>query len=123
MIFDGSNPNWAEVADRNEAINHHNATNSKVPCCGHDFWAQTKIMDFGDVVLCNRCQVYYAKIKHLPWIVKPSKGFRWQGNKLITYLFGNYHTNHLGFRGKNADYNFNRKDEYFMVAVPARVTD
>ncbi len=77
------NPDYKEVVERNKKINHHRATDSFVPCCGHDFWDDFKKMDYGDVVLCNRCSCYYAKIKHLPWVVESQR-------------FGPpYHTNHL----------------------------
>lgn len=37
--------------------------------CGHDFWDSVKGANYGDVLLCNRCHQYFAKIKHLPWVV------------------------------------------------------
>ena len=118
MIFDGKNPNYKEVAERNEGINRYRHTNSKIPICGHDFWDTARTMDYGDVVLCQRCQVYYAKIKNMPWVVKPSKDFHWRGSRLVSLVFGTFHTNHLGDAA-----NLNRKGDYFMTPVQARVTD
>jgi len=71
MIINGSRPDLNEAIKRAEIIaqKHHEGGHG-YPCCGHDFWDQVKRMEFGDVVMCNRCHVYYAKIKHLPWLVK-----------------------------------------------------
>lgn len=104
MIFEGKQPNLAEIADRNEAINEHQHTDSRIPCCGHDFWDAFRKAEFGDVVLCGRCQCYYAKIRNLPWICRP----KWDGQK--------YETNHLG-----DGFAFN--GYAWAVFVPARVTD
>ena len=104
MIINGKNPNMAKAVERNKKINHLANTNSFVPCCGHDFWETAKTLDYGDVIMCNRCHVYYAKIKHLPWLVE-EKGY---GTYRSREAKG-YHTNHLGGA--------------WFVPVPARVTD
>lgn len=71
MIINGTNPNLSEAIARAEIIaQKHREGGSGYPCCGHDFWDQVKRMEFGDVVMCNTCHVYYAKIKHLPWLIK-----------------------------------------------------
>lgn len=36
--------------------------------CSHDFWDRAKKAEYGDLLLCGRCQRYFAKIKHLPWV-------------------------------------------------------
>lgn len=36
--------------------------------CGHDFWGVAKTAEYGDLLLCGRCQRYFAKVKHLPWV-------------------------------------------------------
>ena len=101
MILNGKNPNMAAAAERNRLINEHAHTNSRSPCCGHDFWEQAKTMEFGDIIMCNRCHVYYAKIKHLPWITEKKA---WMKNE----IYG-YGTNHL--------------DGAWFTPVSARVTD
>ena len=102
MIINNSTEEQLKVtAERNKLIGEHERTNSRVPFCGHDFWEQAKKMDFGDIILCNRCNVYYAKIKHLPWIVEEKLGW---DNKVV-----GHHTNHL--------------DGCWFTPVTARVTD
>lgn len=103
MIFLCEQSELKAVAERNKLIKSH------VPCCGHDFWQQVKKMEYGDLVLCTRCKVFYAKIKHLPWICEPGKMFRWEKGKLKQFNVGDYHTNHLSGS--------------WLVPVPARVTD
>ena len=90
-----------EAAERNKLIGEHQRTNSRIPFCGHDFWKQAKTMEFGDIILCNRCKVYYAKIKHLPWIVEEKQ--------IVSGKIVGHHTNHL--------------DGSWFVPVTARVTD
>jgi hypothetical protein len=108
MIFDGQKTNLAEVARRNQAINEHRATDSRVPSCAHDFWDAFRKAEFGDIVLCNRCHCYYAKIKNLPWVTIHKK---WMSNEIMSYG-----TNHLG-----DGYVFS--DGAWAINVPARVTD
>jgi hypothetical protein len=73
MILNGKNPDLQEAIKNAERINEHHCTSGPYPCCGHDFWEQVKNMEFGDVIMCNRCHTYYAKIKHLPWLIKEKK--------------------------------------------------
>ena len=101
MILNGKNPNMAEAVKNNRRIGESMATRGPFPCCGHDFWEQAKTMEFGDVIMCNRCHTYYAKIKHLPWLVEKKE---WLGPKVV-----GYHTNHL--------------DGAWFAPVSARVTD
>lgn len=108
MIFDGKNVDWADVVHRNEKINHKACTDSCVPCCGHDFWDEFKKADFGDVILCHRCNCYYAKIKNLPWVVKKKK---WLTQEIV-----GYDTNHLGD-------GFAFSGTAWAVHVPVRITD
>lgn len=110
MIFDGKNPDYANVVKCQE----YKDSGGKIHC-GHDFWKQARKMDFGDVILCPRCNVYFAKIKHAPWVVKKTK---WLSNKVI-----GYGTNHLGFNGDSNDYMRRDNKEFFMVPVPVRVSD
>ncbi len=71
MIVNGSAPDLNEAIARGEiVIQKHREGGHGYPHCGHDFWEQVKKLDFGDVIMCNRCHVYYAKIRHLPWLVK-----------------------------------------------------
>ena len=39
--------------------------------CGHskDFWQEFKKSQFGDVIYCDRCGQFFARIKTLPWIL------------------------------------------------------
>jgi hypothetical protein len=62
MIFDGIKPNYFEVIENAEA--------KKTLVCKHDFWEKAVMMDFGDVILCQRCNQYFAKIKHIPWLIR-----------------------------------------------------
>lgn len=111
MIYDGKNPNYAEVAERQEYKDKGGSIS-----CGHDFWEQARKMEFGDVVLCHRCNQYFAKIRHMPWVVKKTE---WLSSKVT-----GYGTNHLGFRVERTtgDYMFQRKGEYFMTPIHVRVT-
>jgi hypothetical protein len=71
MIINGPRPDLNEAIARNEIIAQKRRDGGHgYPFCGHDFWEQVKKLDFGDVIMCNRCHVYYAKIRHLPWLVK-----------------------------------------------------
>jgi phage terminase large subunit GpA-like protein len=101
MILNGKNPNMAAAVDRNRQINASHHTRGPFPCCGHDFWEQAKTMEFGDIIMCNRCHCYYAKIKHLPWLVENKV---WMTNEIRGYS-----TNHLS--------------GCWFAPVSARVTD
>ena len=64
MIFDGIKPNYSEAIKSAE---------SSVPIrCRHEesFWEQIEKMDYGDVILCHRCNQYFTKIKTMPRIVR-----------------------------------------------------
>lgn len=62
MICEGRNP------DYNAVIKTAESKTSLV--CRHDFWPLTKLMDYGDIILCQRCGQYFTKIKHMPWIIR-----------------------------------------------------
>lgn len=94
----------AKAAERAHDMNERHKGNSPIPCCGHDWWEQMKTAEFGDVIMCNMCHVYYAKIKHLPWIVE-EKGYGESWNPKPK----GYHTHHL--------------NGAWFVPIPARVTD
>lgn len=64
MIYDGIKPNYGEVIKSAE---------STVPIrCRHEesFMEQASKMDYGDVILCHRCNLYFTKIKTMPRIVR-----------------------------------------------------
>ena len=64
MIHDGIKPNYAEVIKSAE---------SAVPIrCRHEdsFMEQAEKMDYGDVILCHRCNLYFTKIKTMPRVVR-----------------------------------------------------
>lgn len=46
-------------------------TNGGKVHCGHDFWG--KEIEFGEVVLCTRCNNFFAKIKKMPYFVRERK--------------------------------------------------
>lgn len=71
-------------------------------CCGHSkfFWKTFKTCPFGDVILCDQCNQYFAVIKAMPWLVKQ--------DFMVDYLPINYHNNHLEGR--------------FACPVPLRVS-
>lgn len=116
MIYDGKNPNYAEVVKYQKYKDKGGSIS-----CGHDFWEQARKMEFGDVVLCNQCHQYFAKIRHMPWI---TLRYKWLEPKTPANL-QSIGTNHLGYRQTRAtgDYMFQRKEEYFMTPVHVRVTD
>jgi hypothetical protein len=62
MIVEGNRPNYGDVIESADLKGRL--------VCGHDFWEQTKLLDYGDVILCQRCGQYFTKIKHLMWIIK-----------------------------------------------------
>jgi hypothetical protein len=68
--------------------------------CGHDFW--DKDVELGEVVFCNRCKQFFARIACLPWLTRNKYSF----DKNAEYHYG---TNHL--EGK------------WFTPIEARVTD
>jgi hypothetical protein len=66
MIYEPKDINYQDVINRE--------TSKAIVHCGHDdfFWKSFKKGKFGDVVYCSRCARYFAKIKHLPWVVRTS---------------------------------------------------
>ncbi len=64
MIHDGIKPSYAEVIKSAESL---------FPIrCRHEesFWEQANKMDYGDVILCQRCNLYFTKIKTMPRVVR-----------------------------------------------------
>jgi hypothetical protein len=64
MIYDGIKPDYGEVIKSAE---------STVPIkCRHEesFMEQAAKMDYGDVILCHRCNLYFTKIKTMPRIIR-----------------------------------------------------
>jgi hypothetical protein len=100
MIFEGNKPNYSEVIV--------NAETDKILVCKHDFWDQAKLMEFGDIILCQRCSQYFTKIKHMLWLVR-SKDI--PADLLPPHVKG---------RTKPVA---NHKDWLCMVRVPVRITD
>lgn|ERR1035437_2624306 len=101
MIFEGNKPNYFEVIQ--------NAEEKKMLVCKHDFWDQAVLMDFGDVILCQRCCQYFTKVKHLPWLIRSRE----------------YPAHLLPPQIKRARSKpiTNHKDWPCMVRVPVRITD
>ena len=65
MICEGKNPDYNDVIKTAE---------SKTPLvCRHDFWPLAKLLEYGDIILCQRCGQYFTKIKHMPWIIRPKE--------------------------------------------------
>jgi hypothetical protein len=62
MICEGKDPDYEDIIRMAEF---------KMPLrCEHDFWPHVNFTDYGDVLLCQRCNQYFTKIKHIPWIIK-----------------------------------------------------
>lgn len=65
MICEGKNPDYEEVIKTAES--------STPLVCQHDFWPQTPLASYGDILLCQRCGQYFTKIKHIVWIIRPKE--------------------------------------------------
>jgi hypothetical protein len=61
MIYDGKDPNYEEVIKTSRS--------KSTPLCRHDFWDQAPMLEFGDVILCQRCGQYFSKIKNIPCLI------------------------------------------------------
>lgn len=86
MISNGKSPNFDEAIKNNTRIAEHHAKSGPYPCCGHDFWDEVKKLEFGDVIMCNRCHTYYAKIKHLPWLIDHKGKYKgWTHQPAVTH--------------------------------------
>ena len=99
MIFEGDKPNYFDVIE--------NAETKKTLSCKHDFWEQAESMEFGDIVLCQRCAQYFTKVKHMPWLIR---------SKTIERPVE-------GIRRMILKPQRNHKDRVCMVRVPVRITD
>ena len=97
MIINSSNPDdLKDAIERAEWIN----ARTNLTACGHDFWGQLKTMDWGDVIMCNVCHHFFAKIKHLPWLIKGKD-------------YGTFKTEPKTYH----------QDDVWLVRVPVRITD
>ena len=101
MICEGNKPNYFEVIE--------NAETKKKIGCKHDFWDKAVLMEFGDVILCQRCCQYFTKIKHMPWLIR--------SKELPT------ETLPPGVKRARSKPIANHKDWPCMVRVPVRITD
>ncbi len=99
MICEGKRP------DYNDVINSASLKGRLI--CAHDFWEQAKLLDYGDVVLCQRCGQYFAKIKHMPWIVK--------GKEI--------ENTSVGIRRVITNPKSNHQEIDCWIRVPVRITD
>ena len=100
MIFEGTKPNYFEVIE--------NAESKKILVCRHDFWNEAEKMEFGDIILCQRCCQYFTKVKHLPWLIRSKE------------IPAEMLPPHVKGRTKPIS---NHKDWNCMVRVPVRITD
>ena len=62
MISEGNKPDYNEVIEMAKMSGHL--------VCPHDFWERAKLLDYGDVVLCQMCDQYFTKIRHIPWVFR-----------------------------------------------------
>ena len=99
MICEGDKPNYFEVIE--------NAEVKKVLVCKHDFWEKAGEIDFGDIVLCQRCSQYFTKVRNMPWLIR---------SKTVDNPAP-------GIRRMTLKPQKNHKDWSCMVRVPVRITD
>ncbi len=98
------NPTYKDIVEQELKYKY-----PKYEChCGHDeeFWKTVTKAEFGDLVLCNKCNRYFAKIRNLAWVTK-------RGN------------NHLGDKGVDDTLNRNgskSSSTYYITHVHVRVT-
>lgn len=71
-----------EIYKRNQDVK-----NGLKVSCGHDFW--DKKIEPGEVVLCKRCNMFFAKIRILPWVTVHELAY--EKGKFV------YGTNHLDY--------------------------
>lgn len=99
MICEGTKP------DYNDVIQSASMRGRLV--CEHDFWDKAKLIDYGDVILCQRCGQYFTKIRHMIWIVK--------GKEVLEP--------HPGIQRMILKPKANHKNVDCFVRVPVRITD
>lgn len=112
MIHEPKNPDFNAIAAAQKRYN-----NPKYAChCGHSqaFWATARKAEFGDQILCEICNRYFAKIKNMAWVIPDTE----QGNKPTYIRKGR--SNHLG-EGGSAKNSFKISD-YYLTHVECRVT-
>ena len=101
MICEGPKPNYEEII--------LTAETPKRVICNHDFWDRVKLIDFGDIILCQRCNQYFTKVKHMVRVVrsKPFETHQANGSRLCGRLKAR--ANHANIQ--------------CMVRVPVRVLE
>lgn len=99
MIVEGNNPDYCDIIESAEM-------KTRI-FCGHDFWEQAKLLDYGDVILCQRCGQYFTKIKHLMWVIREKEVLN--PTPQVKKMFVKPKQNH-----QNRD---------VWVRVPVRITD
>lgn len=101
MICEGEKPNYEDIIISAETPRKFS--------CKHDFWGKANLMDFGDVILCQRCNQYFTKIKHMVRVVR-SKAFETlQVNGQTLKVKMKAKANHINVK--------------CMVRVPVRILD
>lgn len=75
--------------------------------CQHDFWDHAKLIDYGDIILCQRCGQYFTKVRHMVWVIK--------GKEVLDP--------HPGIHRMILKPKANHKNIDCFVRVPVRITD
>lgn len=112
MIHEPKNPDYNAIAAEQQKYDNPKFVHS----CGHSkvFWETARKAEFGDQILCETCNRYFAKIKNMAWVI-PSKT---EGNKYAYIRKG--HSNHLGDGGRER--NSFKISDYYITHVECRVT-
>jgi len=100
MICEGKKPDYNDVIQ--------SATMKGQLICQHDFWDQANLMNYGDIILCQRCGQYFAKVKHMIWVIK--------GGKEVL-------NPHPGIKRMILKPRANHQNVDCFVRVPVRITD
>lgn len=99
MIVEGKKPDYNDIIESTKM--------QRQLVCQHDFWDKTKFLDYGDIILCQRCSQYFAKVKHLICVVR--------GKEVLN---PSPHIKKMMVKPKP-----NHKEVDVFVRVPVRVSD
>jgi len=112
-----SNPNYNAIAA--EQFKYDNPKYGM--SCGHaqPFWDIARKADYGDLILCQQCNRYYAKIKNMAWVCldRFSKGETQESLKKLTF------SSNAPKGGRNNHLGGFRAGDYYLTHVECRVTD